>query len=290
MKQHSTYTFILRCSSCMSANPSLKNATKNVTATVASSKTRGTAAKPRLFIFQFDASPKRLDNPVNWSSTQSIATDPSHPFYIRTRRRLAKFDPNKLYWTVKAPVDLSKKAIVRNWAVRRAKEAFRLELERLGWTKDGQVIEQHGKRSLKGALSVLLNKDASIVKADWEHVRKECGLLVQRIVGLQDNVSVKPAREESGARNGIKTRDRFTVSVALRARRGQKQRQLPSATTTRPTTNSTAKQSRRKVQTQRKPRQNDSKNASQSQHSIAKRLKSRLVQHSTAQPEATAQR
>lgn len=179
----------------MSAASSARNAIKNVTA----------PKPPRkpLFHFVFHTTPKALNNPIRWTMTQQIASDPAHPLHIRTQRRLTAFDPNKLHWTVKAPVDLSKKAIVRNWAVRRVKEAFRLELENSGWTKDGQVLGENVKEGLKGALCVYLGKDAMVVMASWDDVRKECAWLVQKIVGLQNaNGNRRNGAKDRGARHG----------------------------------------------------------------------------------------
>jgi len=86
--------------------------------------------------FIYDANPRPI-NCTTLTSTKDFANDPSHPFHIRTQRRLQAFDPKKLHWRVQCPMDVSRRAFVRNWAVKRVKTAI---AQRLG-ARDGKQEE-----------------------------------------------------------------------------------------------------------------------------------------------------
>lgn len=113
-----------------------------------------------------------------------------------------------MHWTVKAPVELSKKAIVRNWAVRRVKAGFRAELKVRGWGKDGSRLLAkesggEGEVGLKGALCVWLGKDAGVVTAGWEEVRKECAGLVRKVEELQRGNNGKVGARTNGWKDAV---------------------------------------------------------------------------------------
>ena len=142
-----------------------------------------------LFHHIYEPHPRSL-NCTNYKSTLTHAHEPSHPLHTRTRRRMAAFDPQTFHWTVKCPVDVSKKTVVRNWVTRRVREAFRLELGRVG-------VE------LKGALCIRLKKEGKeVVTASGEEVRRQCGVLVRRLVGLQKGVGPEEGRR-GGRREGV---------------------------------------------------------------------------------------
>lgn len=139
----------------------------------------------QLFNFQFQPKPRPV-NCCTFPHTVSIGEEWSHPFQIRTQRRLNAFDPNILHFTVWASLALSKKAVVRRWAERRVKEAFWEELKQQGWSRDGSVIDQESGRSrLKGALCVRLGSNKEILLAKGEEVRKECAWMLRKVIEAQ---------------------------------------------------------------------------------------------------------
>ena len=160
--------------------------------------------------YKFEPNPKPL-NCCTYSSTKSFAEEPDHPLHIRTRRRLAAFNPNILHWTVKCPLELSKKAVVRNWSVRRVKEAFKEELRKGGWDKEGKATAvDEEKVALKGALCIHLNKNKRVVEASGEEVRTQCSWVLRKVVEAQGQVheggNGSGSRLRRATRKGLKTR------------------------------------------------------------------------------------
>lgn len=164
-----------------------KNIVQNVTSSAPRSPNRLT-----LFNYIFEPNPKPLNCAV-YATTRAIAEDPAHPFHIRTTHRLKAFDASKLHWNVKCPYDMSKKAVVRNWAAKRVKVAFREVMAKRGWAKDGARLDQAGPKEvqeemripLKGAMVINLNKDRSILTASIEEVRRQCELVLSGVVARQ---------------------------------------------------------------------------------------------------------
>ena len=158
-----------------------------------------------LFHYVFQPNPKPI-NCCTFNSTKMFASEPDHPLHIRTQRRLAAFNPNVLHWTVKAPLELSKKAVVRNWAIRRVKAAFREELKRKGWDVEGKPLgggEGEWKQPLRGALCVHLLKNQSIIVASGEGVKQQCSWLLRKVVAAQARTNGSRGREaENGVKNG----------------------------------------------------------------------------------------
>lgn len=143
------------------------------------SATGPTSSQP-LLTFKYYPSPTALHNPVLLHTTRDFASDPSHPFHIRTRRRLADFDPKAFHWRVQCPVDVSKKAFIRNWAVRRVRRAVREELAGRGLGAEGAGEE--GKCG--GALLIVLNRTGErTLTAKWEDVRREVRGVLGRVRG-----------------------------------------------------------------------------------------------------------
>ena len=147
-----------------------------------------TTTKPApLLHYIFEPNPKPI-NCCTYTSTKTFAAERDHPLHIRTQRRLRDFDPEILHWTVKCPLELSKKAVVRNWAVRRVKEALRDELGAKGWDGDGRVIGESDvgeKLGLKGALCILLNKNKRVMEASGEEVKSQCSRVLRKVLQAQ---------------------------------------------------------------------------------------------------------
>lgn len=76
---------------------------------------------------------------------------------------------------MKCPVEVSKKAVVRNWCTKRVREALRKEIA--------------GCEGLRGALCVVVNKDKGVVTASVENVRRECGRIVREVMRVRDSKS-----------------------------------------------------------------------------------------------------
>lgn len=154
----------------------------------ASKKVGQNVARPtQLIHYTFEPNPKPI-NCCTYFATKTFAEEVDHPLHIQTQRRLEAFDADVLHWTVKCSLELSKKAVVRNWAVRRVKEAFRAELRKKGWNKDGtpnDVVER--RRQLKGALCIRVNKNKHILEANGEEVRNQCSWVLRKVVEAQGN-------------------------------------------------------------------------------------------------------
>lgn len=119
--------------------------------------------------FIHEPQPKPI-NCTTYPATRSILSDPSHPLHIRTQRRIAAFDPHALHWNVIVPLDVSKKAVVRNWVRRRVGEAFK------------KILREQGEgRRVQGAVSMRVRPEMAAVAmtATGEDVERE----VERVVG-----------------------------------------------------------------------------------------------------------
>ena len=159
-------------------------------------------SRAMLFNYIFEANPKPLNCAV-YTPTRAIAEDPAHPFHTRTMRRLDAFDASKFYWNVKCSIDVSKKAVVRNWAVRRVRVALREVMAKQGWANDGTLLnerrerisEEGMKRPLKGALAINLNKDRSVLMATGDDVRRQCEWVLRAVVARQAEKRMSGTRE-----------------------------------------------------------------------------------------------
>jgi hypothetical protein len=162
------------------ATRSAANAIKNNVAT----KTSAPASKATdLFTWRFEPHPKSFNCTI-FEATKDFARDASHPLHIKTRRRLAAFDPTILHWNVKAPLELSKKAVVRVWAVRRVKVAFQEALKEGGWDANGKRLLGTGI-DLCGAVCMYLSKNKHIIEASGADVKRECEEVLRQVVKRQ---------------------------------------------------------------------------------------------------------
>jgi hypothetical protein len=166
--------------SLSTATRSAANAIRNNVAT----KTSAPASKAtELFTWRFEPRPRSFNCTI-FEATKDFARDASHPLHIKTRRRLTAFDPTILHWNVKAPLELSKKAIVRVWAIRRVKVAFREALKEGGWDANGRRLAGAGIE-LSGAVCMYLSKNKGIIKASGEDVKRECEGVLRLVVKRQ---------------------------------------------------------------------------------------------------------
>jgi len=182
--------------------------------------------RDRLFFFNYEKNPKPIN--VTTLIPTGVFADfkSSHPFHIKTTRRLAQFDPAKLHWTVTSPADLSKSALVRRTAARRVREAFRQELRRAGWNDDGRRTPEGGPDGtvpsfdLNGALRLNLVKEAIAVTATSEEVRQSAIFAVKTLAGFHSEDKLqynRPTRQYSSRKgSGNRVRSEEISSVPIR--------------------------------------------------------------------------
>lgn len=153
------------------------------------SKPAGQAARnsaPNLLRLVYERNPRPF-NCTTLEPTKSFAEDTSHPLHIKTQRRLDQFDPAKLHWRVRCPIDVSKKVVIRRWAIRRFQVAFLKQLREAGFDSDGALLEKlqpwHGKRrsALTGAALMILPKDSRSLKADDRTVDESCRAVLEDV-------------------------------------------------------------------------------------------------------------
>lgn len=111
--------------------------------------------------YLYDPNPTAI-NYLTFASTRMIAEDPSHPYHIRTIRRLEAFDPSRLHWRVHVPIDVSKKSAIRNWAKKRVVRVFAKELKDFSLERGGSVMDGKQGEGLRGALLVIMSKDPKV--------------------------------------------------------------------------------------------------------------------------------
>lgn len=168
----------------------------------------------RLLFINFE----RNAQPINVTTLRPTLnfTDPNstHPYAIRTKRKLSAFDASKLHWAVSTPLDLSKSAYIRNRAARRVREAFRRELHRAGWDSEGRRLAEGGeeggegtqrgwKGRLSGALKLGLVKDSFALTASEEEVRMNVAWALRTVISKQRDAGAndKAPNARGGARN-----------------------------------------------------------------------------------------
>ena len=149
-------------------------------------------------------------NCTSFPSTRDFAADPSHPFHIRTLRRLEDFDATKLHWRVQCPVDVSKKAYVRGVVGRKWRNAFRRALVgeeggpkglEDGAHEGGSVAVRSKYEGLSGALLVLLAKDSKkILTASGQQMDESVQWALHRVSQLQNYARRTEGREQRAPR------------------------------------------------------------------------------------------
>ncbi|KAK0287996.1 hypothetical protein LTR91_006257 [Friedmanniomyces endolithicus] len=144
--------------------------------------------------FIYDANPRPI-NCTTLTSTKDFANDPSHPFHIRTQRRLQAFDPKKLHWRVQCPMDVSRRAFRLGARDGKQEEngsgvggrestasgSSSYEVSR----SDGDYArpDAHG---LSGALVVLLPKDSKLaLTATKAQVEASAEWVLEQVAGQQ---------------------------------------------------------------------------------------------------------
>jgi len=120
--------------------------------------------------------------------TNAVLIEEHHPKHIITRRRLEAWDPRKLHWAIKCPQNVSKKKVVRNWAVRRVREALVAELRKNGYDRDGKAKDvassnSHTQPAIIGSLQIAVNSD--VLVAPITDIREQCEKMVQKVVRAQ---------------------------------------------------------------------------------------------------------
>jgi hypothetical protein len=180
--------------------------------------------RDRLFFFNYEKNPQPINVTTLVPTTTFADFKSSHPFHIRTARRLDQFDPTKLHWFVASPADLSRSAMVRKTAARRVREAFRQELRRAGWNDDGKRSLEGGpdgivrSYDLSGALRLGLVKEAFAVTATSEEVRRSASWAVKTLSGLHDKDKPQRFTKQYNGRKSTSDRakDAETQSVPIR--------------------------------------------------------------------------
>lgn len=145
------------------------------------------AASPQLFRYLYEPKPTAI-NYLTFASTRMIAEDPSHPYHIRTVRRLEAFDPSILHWRIHVPIEVSKKSAIRNWAKKRVVRALVQHLEDMGLDRDGKLRDGSAGEGLRGALLMILSKDAKVALAfSDEEAKKDVASVLQAVRERQRN-------------------------------------------------------------------------------------------------------
>ena len=155
---------------------------------------------PNLLSWVFEKTPKAV-NCTLLPQTKLIAGKPEHPYYIKIRRRLKAFDASRLHWTVRCPMDISNRALIRNWASNRVKQAFIRELRDAGWQSDGLPRPGASKDNLKGALLMILSKREKtlVLTATYDQVRDEVRRILDDIVERQAQDQPSTRRKHGSA-------------------------------------------------------------------------------------------
>lgn len=172
---------------------------------------------PAFLRFIFESNPRPI-NCCTHGTTREFAENPSHPYHIKTSRKLAAFDKSKLHWSVSASIDVSKKKVVRSWVKRRVEEAVRAELKERGWARDGTILEQdlaagdkgssRASSPLKGALKIYMAPDRrkEVVTATGDEVRRDVWSILEQVVLRQAFNSQKRSTQNDRAKQARKRR------------------------------------------------------------------------------------
>ncbi|KAK3673172.1 hypothetical protein LTR78_007012 [Recurvomyces mirabilis] len=192
-------------------------------------------------------------DPINCTTlfpTREFATDPSHPLHIRTKRKLAAFDPDNFHWRVQCPVDVSKRAFVRSWAAKRVGKVLRGKIGAALGRRQGDGLVLRGgegggglegardaaaaaeREGWIGALLVILTKDKISLTASDAEVRQSVEWLLER---------VREKQGQEGGRQTQKQRAGHAVKVPSSSR-GRNIMVSKAGTSAAPTPPRTAKE------------------------------------------------
>lgn len=172
-----------------------RHALQNVSAIPTSAgQRRAGFAPPALLSFRYQPFPQ----PINCTTlvrTTDIAADPYHPLCIRTQRRLANFDAEKLHLRVVCPLPVSKKAFIRGWATSRVKRAFAKCLRQNGWDESGNVRHDASglNERLGGALLLILTPSELALTASKEEMQETVAWVLKRVLALRE-AALQPGR------------------------------------------------------------------------------------------------
>lgn len=228
---------MLRPSTTLRAAHPLRTSTHH--AAVKPASTKAATPAPKLLRFIFQPTPSAI-NCCTQNTTIEYLENWAHPYHIRTKRRLAAFDPDRLHWSVGANVEVAKKRVVRSWVKRRVEAAVRAELKDRGWRSDGTVVAAKGEEAvtgariarapIKGALKIFMPKDnrKEVITASGEEVRQNVRAILNEVVrkqalrGSEQSQGTEratrdrmPARGKAGAKSRTKTRPARSRVVEL---------------------------------------------------------------------------
>jgi hypothetical protein len=113
-----------------------------------------------------------------------ILQAPSHPLYIKTRRRWTerlKNESNELWWNVQGARKAAWKPVLYSWFKRRIRNAFREELKARNLDEGCRPILEdktvQAPALIRGSLTILVhNPDPAV---NYETIRKDCGKLIE---------------------------------------------------------------------------------------------------------------
>jgi hypothetical protein len=115
----------------------------------------------------------------------------THPLRPKILHMYANRDPNTLWWKVSVN-HLPLKKVVRSWAARRVRSAFREALKERGFDHEGRCIVQEGSSSsqtagLKGTADIIVNQCS--IREESAAVQEEMASLVDTLVRVAQGQS-----------------------------------------------------------------------------------------------------
>jgi hypothetical protein len=194
-----------------------------------------------LTIFNYEISPQPFNCTTHYP-TRAIAADPSHPFYIKVQRRVAAHNPEDFVWTVRCPMQLSKKPTYRHDVQKKLRRAFRAALRRKGYDEQGYPLREADLAKMKEAgmevsrkgvnhhdaadardrlggalvMTFVVNDKVRVLTAKGHEFRAEAERILDKV--LQKRYAAK-----KGPVDGRRTRDTFSASRNAYAKRASEQ-------------------------------------------------------------------
>jgi hypothetical protein len=155
---------------------------------------------------------------TSFTTTNEDLLTQKHPLYLATSRRRQAWDRQRLHWLIRSPQNLSTSKVVRNWVLRRIREAFTAELKKNGFDRFGKSktlqssLSRH-PTTLVGAFFVFVQKDA--LTAPIEDIRGICEQMVQRAVDAQRERKRSKTTPSKGVRHHNNAPQRSNRTVRL---------------------------------------------------------------------------